>query len=526
MFFNMEKDLVLCIDYGTQSVRVSIIDKKGNFLAFEQEKYKESYFSPQPGYCEQYPDYYYDCMIKAAKRVTENHKELLDRCLAVSSTCFRDTAAYLDENYNVVRPSIIWLDQRYAKGEKKLPFIYNALYFIIGMYPTVDMNRKRTPAVWMQENEPELYKKIKHYAPLNCYFNYRMTGVLSDSASNMIGHYPIDFRRKKKHWKYNIIGYAYGIDPILIPDITKTGVVMGYITKKCAMETGFPEGLPYITTGNDKSCEAIGCGSIDHHTAHISYGTASTISLMSKRYFSPEMFLPSYSASVDGYYSGEVQIYRGYWMLKWFATEFANEETVEASIENMAVEEYLNKKLMDIHPGSDGLVLQPYWGPSLKRPMAKGSILGFYDTHTKFHVYRAIIEGIAYGLKDGLDTILRRTGYKIDYLTISGGGSRSDAICQITSDIFNLKVKKSQTYESSSLGCAMALYIALGVYKDCKEAKENMITYIKEFTPNEEAAKQYKYLYKRVYKKMYPHLRNLYKDLTKYQQNVTQNSKK
>lgn len=524
MFFNMEKDLVLTIDYGTQSVRVSIIDKKGNFLAFEQVKYKEPYFSSKPGYCEQYPDYYYTCMVEAAKKVSSKHQDLLERCRAVSSTCFRDTAAYLDENYKVLRPSIIWLDQRFAKGTKKLPFIYRAIYFVIGMGPTVDMNRKRTPAMWLQENEPEIYKKIKYYAPINCYFNYKMTGVLSDSASNMIGHYPISFKNKKIQSKMNLVGIAYGIDPKLIPHITETGKLLGYITHECALETGFPEGLPYITTGNDKSCEALGCGSIDSTTAHISYGTASSISVVSKRYFSPEMFLPSYAACVDKYYSGEVQIYRGYWMLKWFAEEFANEESVEAGIENLAVEEFLNQKLMSIDPGSDGLVLQPYWGPSLKRPTAKGSILGFYDTHTKFHVYRAIIEGIAYGLKEGLDTILGRTHFKIKYLTISGGGSRSDAICQITSDIFNIKVRKSQTYESSSLGCAMATYIALGVYKNVYEAKENMIHYIKEFNPNKKAVKQYKYLYKNVYRKIYPKLKKIYKDLTKYQQNFVQNS--
>lgn len=88
----------------------------------------------------------------------------------------------------------------------------------------------------------------------------------------------------------NLVGIAYGIDPKLIPHITETGKLLGYITHECALETGFPEGLPYITTGNDKSCEALGCGSIDSTTAHISYGTASSISVVSKRYFSPEMF--------------------------------------------------------------------------------------------------------------------------------------------------------------------------------------------------------------------------------------------
>lgn len=518
----MIKDLVLTIDYGTQSVRVAIVDKKGKFLAFEQEKYNEPYFSTKPGYCEQYPDYYYNCMVKAARRLTSAHQDLLPRCLAISSTCFRDTAAYLDKNYKVIRPSIIWLDQRNAKGTKKLPFLYRLIYRIIGMSDTVDMNRKRTPAMWLQENEPENYKKIRYYAPLNCYLNYKMIGKLTDSVSNMVGHYPISFHTGKIHHKYNIIGLVYGIDPKLIPEISETGAIIGKITRECALETGFPEGLEYITTGNDKSCEALGSGSVNQKSAHISYGTASTVSLMTKHYFSPEPFLPSYAAAVKGYYSGEVQIYRGYWMLKWFVQEFATEDDVEAKIEHLAVEEILNKKLMSINPGSDGLVLQPYWGPGLRRPTAKGSILGFYDTHTKYHIYRAIIEGIAYALKEGLDSITQRTRYKVEYLTISGGGSKSDAICQITADIFNLKVLKSENYECSSLGCAMAMFIALGVYKDPQEAKNNMVSYKKEFIPNEKAVKQYKYLFNKVYKKIYPKLKGLYKDLTEYQHDIVQ----
>ena len=186
----MENNYVIAIDYGTQSVRVSIIDDKGKFLAFEQERYKSPYFSPKPGYCEQDPNYYYDHMCRAAKRLTEKNPELLKKVVSISSTCFRDTAVYLDEKLNIVRPSIIWLDQRQADLKKKLPWWQNIAFWFVNMTKTVNLNRKRTPAIWLQENEPENRKKIKHYVPLNAYLNYRMLGVLTDCASNMIGHYP------------------------------------------------------------------------------------------------------------------------------------------------------------------------------------------------------------------------------------------------------------------------------------------------------------------------------------------------
>ena len=525
IYFNLEynfgmenKDLVISIDYGTQSVRVSIIDKNGKFLAFEHVVYDEPYFSIKPGYCEQNPDYYYNCMCKAAKKLTSEHQDLLERCASISSTCFRDTAVYLDENYNVIRPSIIWLDQRQSALIKKLPKLYSFLFDVVGMADTVALNRKRTPAIWLQENEPENYSKIKHYAPLNSYFNYRMLGTLTDSASNMTGHFPINYKKKKRYSKNALKGIIFNINPQLMSKIAPEGTVIGKITSKCNKETGFPIGLNYITTGNDKSCEALGCGAINKKCAHISYGTGSSIAVVSERYFEPETFLPAYSTCFPGAYTAEVQIYRGYWMLKWFLHEFGEKENLEATIEKVAPEEIFNEKIMQIRPGCDGLILQPYWGPGLSRPLAKGSIIGFYDVHTKYHIYRSIIEGIGYALKEGLESIERHGKLSVQYLTVSGGGSKSDAICQITSDLFNLPVYKSETYESSSLGCAMAQFVALGIYKDVEEAKDKMVRYVKKFTPNKLAVKEYKDLYNNIYIKVYPSLKNVYKALSDFKE--------
>ena len=193
-------------------------------------------------------------------------------------------------------------------------------------------------------------------------------------------------------------------------------------------------------------------------------------------------------------------------------------KNLEATIEKVAPEEIFNEKIMQIRPGCDGLILQPYWGPGLSRPLAKGSIIGFYDVHTKYHIYRSIIEGIGYALKEGLESIERHGKLSVQYLTVSGGGSKSDAICQITSDLFNLPVYKSETYESSSLGCAMAQFVALGIYKDVEEAKDKMVRYVKKFTPNKLAVKEYKDLYNNIYIKVYPSLKNVYKALSDFKE--------
>lgn len=515
-----KEKFVLVFDIGTQSLKVSIINNKGDILAIVPKKYEDPYFSPKNGYVEQYPDFYYKELSLACKELKQNNEELLKQCMAVTLCAFRDTPCFLDENKNVVRPSILWLDQRSAKLKKPLPFSNILVFSIIGMMPTVIYNRKRTPAIWLQENEKENWDKIKYYVPLTAYWNYKMTNNLVDCNANCVGHYPINFKKGVWYKDGALRNNVFQVPTSKLCKLVSAGDIIGNITKKCSMETGIPEGLPLIATGSDKSCECFGDGCISPNEVALSFGTACTVDVPYKKYKEPEPFLPAYFGPYKDIYNLEVQIYRGFWMLKWFIKEFAQEEEKEATIKDISVEEILDNKILNIEPGSNGLVLQPYWGPGLRRPNAKGVIIGFSDYHTKLHLYRAIIEGICYALKEGLETILKRLHKrKIDYLVVSGGGSKNNIICQIVANIFNEKVKKVQTTESSSLGAAMAAFLSLGVFKSPKEAKDNMVKYEMEFIPEEKAVEKYDYLYKHVYKKIYPKLKKRYAVLKEFSNN-------
>jgi sugar (pentulose or hexulose) kinase len=203
-------------------------------------------------------------------------------------------------------------------------------------------------------------------------------------------------------------------------------------------------------------------------------------------------------------------------MLEWFAKNFASEEMSTAAIEKLAVEDVLNKKMMEIPPGSDGLILQPYWGPGLKRPLAKGAMLGFADYHTKYHFYRSIIDGIAYALKEGLQSIEKQRFAKVSRIRVSGGGSKSSAICQITSDIFNVPVARVQTFETASLGCAIIVFVSAGIYKDYGEAVKAMVHEKDVFYPDPKDAKTYQDLYYNVYKLIYPHIKLINMRIRRY----------
>lgn len=508
--------LVLTFDFGTQSVRVALVNKKGEIEAIIKTPYNPPYYSLKKGYAEQSADYYVNCAFSSLEKLAKEHNELFSRVIGSTVTTFRDTAVLLDENNKPIRDSILWLDQRMAEAKEKMPLIHRLLFFIVGMSNTVKLNRKRTIAHWMKENEKENWDKVKKYVNISTYIVYKLTGSLVDSSASYAGHYPINFKKVKWYRNGALKGRIFGIDKKLLPEIKSPGEVLGVIKDEIADKYHIPHNIKIYATGTDKGCETIGLGALSSEVAAISYGTACSVEVSNKKYHEPETFLPAYQAAINGWYNMEVQIYRGYWMLTWFAKNFASEEVNEAKIQQMATEEILNEKLKLIPPGSDGLVLQPYWGPGLKRPLAKGSIVGFSDIHTKVHLYRAIIEGIAYALKEGLESIQRSQHKKVKKIMISGGGSQSEAICQITADIFGLPVSRVQTFETTTLGASLATFVACGVYKDYLSAKENMIHVSDTFYPNKEAHQKYLYLYKKVYLKMYPNFKTVYKDLKKY----------
>ena len=508
--------LVLTIDFGTQSLRVALFNKKGECEGIIKSRYEPPYFSKEKGYAEQNPDFYFEMLIKSLKSLAEKHPDKLERIKGSTISTFRDSSVQLDKDYKPVRDSILWLDQRMAKAKERIPLTYRALFRLVGMGDTIKLNRSRTMAHWIKENEPEVWSKTEKYVNISTYLTYKLTGQLVDSAANLTGHYPINFKTRKWYGEKALKGVIFGIPKRMLFELKQPGDVIGEISPEVCKATGLPEGIKVYATGSDKACETLGLGALDKSIGAISYGTASTIEVSNKKYHEPEPFLPAYPAATKGWYNMEVQVYRGYWMLSWFSKNFASELIDESKIQKMAVEELLNKNLSKIPPGSDGLVLQPYWGPGLRRPLAKGGIIGFSDIHTREHLYRAIIEGIGYALKEGLESIEHSQKHKVKELRISGGGSQSDAICQITADIFGLPVSRVQTFETTSLGAAISVFAAMGEFENIEEAMKEMSHTTDKFEPNEIAHQQYEDLYRKVYLKMFPRLKNIYRHLNKF----------
>lgn len=507
--------LVLSFDIGTQSTRAMLVNKKGEIKGIFQKHYDAPYFSTQPGYAEQKPSLYFDMMMECLEGLSKTSKDLFKDIKVSTVTCIRDTVLCLDKDNRPLRDIILWLDKREADTDKlpKTPEYKKAILGLVKMTDTCLMQQRQSVCNWIMLNEKELWAKTNKYVLLPTYINYLLTGNLIDSVANQIGHIPMDY--KNGCWmEKGLTRFLFDVPIEKLVDLRKPGEELGEIKEEICTKFNIPLHTKVVASGSDKSCETLGLSCIAKDKAAISFGTTATVQLMTKDYFEPTPFCPSYPAVVDGYYNPEIQIYRGFWMISWFKNEFAYEEKIIAKKEGCSVEEVLNRKLKDIPVGSNSLLLQPYWGPGVANPIARGAIVGFNDAHTRMHLYRAIIEGINYALLDGLETLEKRSKQSIKEIYLGGGGSQSDEICQIAADIFNRPCKRIQTHEACGLGAAMVAFTAIHEFENIEEAVKSMSHDKDVFYPNEENTKVYRKNYE-VYKKIYGKLVPLYDQMRK-----------
>ena len=508
----MEQSLVLTFDVGTQSARCLLVNESGDFEDKEQQKYKVPYLSKQPGWAEQTPDFYFNIIAEMSKKVIERNADKLDRITAVCLTCIRDTVLCLDKDKRPLRDIILWLDEREADEDGQIPAAKRALFSLVGMGESVDMIYRASTGNWIMQNEPEIWAKTDKYVMLPSYLNYLLTGELKDSVANMIGHVPFDYKNRRWMKPGALTRCVCNVPPEKLCELVPSGEVIGKITKDASEKTGIPMGLPLIATGSDKGCETIGMSVVKSNRAAISFGTTSTLQMAVKKYFEPQPYMPAYPAVPNDMFNPEFEVYRGFWMISWFIEQFAAKDKVDAAEEGVCIERYLDDKIKNIEAGSGGLILQPFWTPGITNPNASGAIIGFSDFHTRYHLYRAIIEGICLELYHGLVKMQKRSSVTVDELYAGGGGSSSPVVCQIAADVFGLPVHRIQTHEASAVGCAMVAFISQGVYGSYEDAIKHMVHKKDVFIPNEENHRTYM----KIYGKAYSHLASRLKPIEKY----------
>lgn len=506
------KPIILSIDCGTQSLRAILFSSSGEVLGISQITY-EPYVTPKPGRAEQDPDIYWQSLCRACRELKERFPSQFREISGVGVTTLRDSLVNVDKKGNPLRPVITFMDQRKARRVYAPKGIMKLGYRIVGMEEAIYKVQSDGKCNWIMQYEPEIWKKTFKYLQISGFLNFRLTGKFIDSIASQIGHIPINYKKRRWAKKRELTARLFPIHKDKLPDTLEPGATLGAITATASTLTGIRQGVPVLACGSDKGCETIGMGVLNEQMANLSFGTMATVQTTTKKFYNPVRFLPPYPAPIPDYYNPEIEIYRGYWMITWFKNEFAYKEVREAEKTGVVPEEILNRLLFESPPGSLGLMVQPFWGPGIKQPSAKGAIIGFGDVHKKAHIYRAVVEGLSYALLDGLRKIERASGHKVEKVAVSGGASQSNAICQITSDVFDLPVVKGQTHEASGLGAAIVCSVGLGIYPSFAVAVDEMVSYVKVFEPNPDNVSIYKKLYHKIYKKMYDALSPLYRDI-------------
>jgi sugar (pentulose or hexulose) kinase len=510
----MSADRLLAIDVGTQSVRAMVFDPAGNLLARTKVPI-EPYVPGPPGCCEQDPELYWRSIAEACHRLWAGPEGRRDALAGVALTTQRSTIVVTDEHGDPLRRAMVWLDRCRAEGLPRIGGKWGLMFKAAGVTETVATFAAEAEANVIRRREPETWARIRHYLFLSGFLVHRLTGEFRDSVAAQVGYIPFDYKALSwagsGDWKW----LAAPVERAWLPDLVPPGGRLGTISPAAAEFTGIPVGLPLIAAAGDKACEVLGSGALDPHVGAISLGTTATFNTTHRRYVEVVPVVPPYPAAVPGAYSLEVQVSRGYWMIEWFKREFGAAEVTRAREEGVEPEALFDDLVAATPTGSMGLMLQPFWSPGVRvpGPEAKGAVIGWGDVHTRAHLYRAILEGLAYALREGMERTSQRTNVPVTEVRVSGGGSQSPAAVQLTADVFGLPTSRPHTHETSGLGAAIDAAVGLGLHPSFEAAVAAMTRVAETRDPDPANHALYEDLYRSVYLRLYDRLRPLYEEI-------------
>jgi sugar (pentulose or hexulose) kinase len=503
------EDCVLAIDCGTQSLRALLVSRGGRLLGQAKVAY-QPYLCPRPGWAEQDARVYWDALCTAVGRLKAGSGADFAGLRAVGVTALRDTPVLVDADGEPLAPAILWLDTRKAALAYRPPWAARVLMAATGLLQAADRAQEDCKATWLRQNRPELWVQAAKVLQVSGFLNHRLTGRFRDSVACQAGHLPFHYREQRwcRPWELN--ARLFPMEARLLPDLVQPGLPLGRVTQAAAACTGIPAGLPVIACAADKAAEAVGTGSIEPGSASLSLGTSATVQAASRRYFEPLPRMPALPSARPGHYCPEIQVFRGYWLVQWFLREFGPGELEEGRRTGVAPESLLDRLLQATPPGALGLVTLPHWHPGLGPAAARGALIGLDGCHSRSHVYRSLIEGLAFALRSGLERLEAAGGRRFERVAVAGGASQSRAICQITADILGRPLCAGETWEGSALGAAVLTAAGAGLHPGLAEAVRAMVRTGPIYRPRPREADLYRRMYQEVHQPAGPRLRCLH----------------
>lgn len=483
---------LLGIDFGGGASKATLLNVEGNIVAENTVEYPTLH--PQNGACEQDASDWIRALCENTRVLLEISS--IDRAdiLAVSVDSATHTSLVCDREFKPLRNAMHWTDSRSRIQADRIREEYGQMVFEKTFHKP-DTIWTLPQLLWLKENEPLLFEKVRYVFFEKDYIRYFLTGVFCTDYIEAQGSMLFDCVHMQ--WDQQLCALA-GITVDMLPPVVKPTDIIGSVTNEAAAQTGLKAGTPVICGTTDTVLEVFAAGAVNPGDMTVKLATAGRICVITDRAY-PDRHLVNYSHIVDGLWYPGTATKAAAASYRWYRDTFGGDYSS------------LNQGAEQVDIGCDGLLYHPYLNGELTPyadPMLCGSFTGIRATHTKAHFTRAVLEGVTYSLLE--------CKYYLDSLDIPcnsvataiGGGTKGKLWLQMLSDVLGVSLKTTQSSDSS-LGSAMLAGVAIGVFKDSREAVERCVKQKDMVYPNAENTEKYRQVFA-VYKKIHDALAPIY----------------
>jgi xylulokinase len=483
------------IDSSTTATKALLMNDVGTVVAVASKEYP--FETPQPLWSEQNPKLWWDAAVDSIRTVLEKSGVKGADVKGIGLTGQMHGLVLLDKNGEVLRPAILWNDQRTGAQCDEIHAIVGKKNFIQATGNIALTGFTAPKILWVRENEPEIYAQAKKILLPKDYIRYKLTNVYAMDRAGGAG--TALFNLQERSWSSEILE-KLNIDPALLPPTFEGTDITGVISSKAARLTGLKEGTPVVGGGGDQAAGAVGVGAVRPGVVGLVLGTSGVVfATTPEALIEPEGRLHAFCHSVPGrwHFMGVMLSAAG--SLRWYRDTLAT---------GMDFDELL-APADDIPAGSDGLQFLPYLtGERTPHPdpLARGAFVGLTIRHRKEHMTRAVLEGVAFGLRDSFELIKAAGLPNIEQVRVSGGGAKSALWRQILADTFNTELVTVNTTEGAAYGAALLAGVGVGSWPDVDTACDECVRITGLTTVQQDRVQVYESAYQ-AYIKLYPALK-------------------
>lgn len=495
------------LDVGTSGAKCIMIDETGRVVASSTQEYPLS--TPRPGWAEQNPEDWWQGVVRGLRAIIQKANVNPGDIAGLSYSGQMHGLVALDENNEVIRPAILWCDQR---TQKQCDWITERAGGLKALLKLTN-NRMLTgytggKILWLRDEEPDNFARMKMFVCPKDYIRYRMTGELMIDVSDASGTGFFDTRNRV--WSDELIEIA-GLDKSIFPKAVESTVLAGRVTCDVAQLTGLPEGLPCYAGGGDAVIQAVGSGLVKPGVLGVVIGTSGNVTMGLDHYEdNPNGDLQMFCGNEPGLWTDFGCTLSAGGSYRWYRDTLCEGAKAEAEASGRNVYDIMGEQAAASVPGSNGVVFTPYLAGErcpYPDPNARGSFHGLSLSSTRADITRSVMEGVTYSLCQIVDIFGSMT--KNEKIYTSGGGAASALWRQMQADIFNLPVyTMSAASEGGAYGAVLVAGVGAGIWKNLNEAVQ-VIHAETECQPDEKNQPGYRKSYA-LYKKLYPALKETY----------------